>query len=67
MNNAISNALKNYVTTANLEAALATQKAEIKDELSKTFATEDSILDSIQTGKIGETIMITDEQIKSLL
>ena len=67
MNNAISNALKNYVTTANLEAALATQKAEIKDELSKIFATEDSILDSIQTGKIGETIMITDEQIKSLL
>jgi hypothetical protein len=67
LNNAISNALKNYVTTANLEAALAAQKAEIKDELSKTFATEDSILDSIQTGKIGETIMITDEQIKSLL
>ena len=67
LNNAISTALKDYVTTANLEAALAAQKAEIKDELSKTFATEDSILESIQTGKIGEAIMITEEQIKSLL
>ena len=71
MNNAIANALKDYVTKANLESTLETKKAEIKQEitaeLSEIFATEESILNSIQTGTIGNTIMITDEQIKSLL
>ena len=74
VNTAISNALKNYVTTTNLEAKLAQQKTEIKTELtkelttelSKSFATEDSILTSIQTGRIGETILIPVSEIEQL-
>ena len=70
VNTAISNALKDYVTITNLEAKLAQQKTEIKEEiiseLSDTFATEDSILTSIQTGKIGETILIPTSEIEKL-
>lgn len=70
VNTVISNALKDYVTTTNLEAKLAQQKTEIKEEviseLSDTFATEDSILNSIQTGKIGETILIPLSEIEKL-
>lgn len=70
VNTAISNALKNYVTTTNLEAKLAQQKTEIKEEviseLSGIYATEDSILASIQSGKIGETIIIPSSEIEKL-
>ena len=70
VNTAISNALKEYVTISNLEEKLTQQKAEIKqelaEELSNSFATEDSILNSIQTGKIGNTILIPSSEIEKL-
>lgn len=70
VNSAISNALKDYVTTANLEAKLAQQKEEFKEEivseLSETFATEASILESIQYGNIGEAMLIPSSEIEKL-
>lgn len=76
LNNAINSALKDYVTTANLESSLLSQKTEILDEISNNYVSkeyaqnnymsENDIINSIQTGNIGNTIYITDEQINSL-
>lgn len=70
----INAALSNYVKKDELTSTIAAVKTEILTDVENTylkkadanFATEDSILESIQTGKIGNTIAITVEQIEAL-
>jgi hypothetical protein len=76
LTNTINDALKNYATTAQLEQAKAEVKEEILGEVAATYATQESLADfmteemiisSIQTGRIGDVITITDEQIDELV
>lgn len=80
---AINESLKNYVTTENLNNAITVAKTEIKNEIkseisdeyltkeeaASMFATEDSILESLQStdeGSLGSSISIPLSDIESL-
>ena len=71
----VNNALASYAKTSEVLSEIQSAKADvinyvdttfITKEFAEGFATEDSILESIQNGKIGNAIMITDEQIEAL-
>jgi archaellum component FlaC len=69
----VEDSLESYVTKAELtQSYLSKQEASelylTEDDLNiKGFATENSILTSIQEGTIGETIAISEEQIENLI
>lgn len=69
----INSALTDYAKKADLENAIANAKTDILNNISETYATkqdvltETDIITSITTGKIGEEIQITAEQLDELL
>ena len=72
----LNTALASYATKADVANAIETTKTEILktvedtyltiENATGTFATEESIIDSITTGAIGNEIAITTEQIEAL-
>lgn len=71
----INSALAEYAKTADVEAFISTAKTEILNTVAETYATKDEleafmteaeIIDSIQTGTIGNEITIREDQINSL-
>ena len=71
----INSALAEYAKTADVEAFISTAKTEILNTVAETYATKDEleafmteaeIIDSIQTGNIGNVITIGEDQINSL-
>lgn len=69
----INSALKEYAKIADVEKAIEAAKTEVLTDVANNYAikaevlAEDDIILSITTGKIGEEIQITPEQINALL